>query len=57
MCKAGTTMAGNKVDGRLFSIGSNRYVGERRKKRGFETKRFKGTPRQAVEAWAEWRMA
>ncbi len=58
MCKAGTAMAGTKRDGRLFSVGSNKFVGERRTKKGrFETRRFRGSVKVVVSEWAEWRMA
>ncbi len=58
MCKAGTAMAGTKRDGRLFSVGSYRFIGERRAKNGkFETKKFKGTVKSALVEWQEWRLA
>ncbi len=58
MCRTGSPMAGTKKTGRLYSIGSYRYVGERVNRRGrIETKKFGGTSREALQEWGEWAMA
>ena len=49
-------MAGNTRDGRLFHLGGNRWLGERRGRGGrFDERRFEGDGKTVTTLWHAWR--